>query len=180
MQDMYDQPKYEPLEASLLFADNLSSRKPIPGTIAQSSGAFADASSGHVGTPVAIGMQGARALLPAEVLGRIGTLRRGQERYNIYCSPCHSRAGDGHGMVVMRGFPQPPSYHSDALRHAPLSHFYDVITHGYGIMYSYADRVPPHDRWAIAAYIRALQLNQHAPLEDLPISVRRNRAQPRQ
>jgi mono/diheme cytochrome c family protein len=98
----------------------------------------------------------------------LALLQRGQQRYRIYCTPCHSELGDGNGMVVQRGFPHPPSYDIDRLRHAPTQHFYDVITHGYGAMYSFAGRVAPHDRWAIAAYIRALQLSQRAPAADLP------------
>src|SRR5205823_15043450 len=92
---------------------------------------------------------------------------RGRQRFEINCSPCHGRTGQGNGMIVQRGFPAPPSYHIDRLRQAPVGHFYDVITQGYGIMYSYAERVAPADRWAIAAYIRALQLSQHATLADL-------------
>ncbi|MGH8797704.1 MAG: c-type cytochrome, partial [Caldimonas sp.] len=99
-------------------------------------------------------------------------LLRGQERYTIYCMPCHSPAGDGDGPVVRRGFPAPPSYHSERLRGAPDRHYYDVITHGYGVMYPYADRVAPADRWAIVAYIRALQLSQHAPVAALPPELR--------
>jgi mono/diheme cytochrome c family protein len=100
------------------------------------------------------------------------TLKRGQQRYNIYCVPCHSETGDGDGMVVRRGFPRPLSFHSDALRAAPDAHFYDAITNGYGVMYSYAERVDVHDRWAIAAYIRALQLSQNARLDDVPVADR--------
>ena len=92
----------------------------------------------------------------------LALLQRGQERFDIYCAPCHARTGDGQGMIVQRGFPQPPSYFIDRLLAAPSQHFYDVITNGYGAMYSYADRVAPADRWAIAAYIRALQASQHA------------------
>jgi mono/diheme cytochrome c family protein len=99
-------------------------------------------------------------------------LERGQQRFNIYCSPCHSRVGDGNGMIVQRGFPQPPSYYSDTLRKAPNQLFYDVITHGYGAMYSYADRVEPKDRWAIVAYIRALQASASASLSDVPADKR--------
>ena len=95
-------------------------------------------------------------------------LARGQERYGIYCSPCHGLSGSGDGMVVRRGFPAPPSYHSARLRAAPAQHFFDVISDGYGVMYSYASRVEPHDRWAIVAYIRALQESQNAKLADLP------------
>jgi mono/diheme cytochrome c family protein len=93
----------------------------------------------------------------------LALLQRGQERFRIDCTPCHSELGDGHGMVVQRGFPAPPSYHIDRLRQAPTQHFYDVMTNGYGAMYSFAGRVSPQDRWAIAAYIRALQLSQHPP-----------------
>ena len=95
-------------------------------------------------------------------------LERGRERFDINCSPCHGRLGDGNGMIVQRGFPRPPSYSIDRLRNVPSQHFYDVITHGYGIMYSYADRVEPADRWAIAAYIRALQASATASLADVP------------
>jgi len=90
-------------------------------------------------------------------------LQRGQERYRINCTPCHSELGDGRGMIVQRGFSEPPSYHTDRLRNAPTQHFYDVMTHGYGAMYSFAGRIAPADRWAIAAYVRALQLSQHPP-----------------
>jgi mono/diheme cytochrome c family protein len=93
---------------------------------------------------------------------------RGQQRFDIYCAPCHSRVGDGNGMIVQRGFPHPPSYYEARLRQAPNQHFYDVITHGYGAMYSYADRVSPADRWAIVAYIRALQASASASVADVP------------
>ncbi len=95
-------------------------------------------------------------------------LERGHERFDIFCSPCHGRTGEGNGMIVQRGFPPPPSYHIERLRQAPVGHFFDVITHGYGIMYSYAERVPPADRWAIAAYIRVLQQSRNARLDDVP------------
>jgi mono/diheme cytochrome c family protein len=97
----------------------------------------------------------------------LALLERGQQRFRIYCTPCHSELGDGNGMVVQRGFPHPPSYHIERLRQASTQHFYDVITHGYGAMYSFAGRVAPDDRWAIAAYIRALQLSQHASGADI-------------
>ncbi|CAO3359005.1 c-type cytochrome [Azospirillum palustre] len=99
-------------------------------------------------------------------------LARGKERYEIYCTPCHGYLGDGDGMIVRRGFPQPPSFHGDALRNAPTRHFYEVVTNGWGAMYSYADRVGPDDRWAIAAYIRALQTSQNTAAADLPETVR--------
>ena len=95
-------------------------------------------------------------------------LQRGQERYQIYCTPCHGLTGSGDGMIVQRGFPPPPSYHTDRLRAAPAKHLFDVITHGYGVMYSYAARVEPRDRWAIAAYIRALQTSRMVALSAVP------------
>jgi mono/diheme cytochrome c family protein len=97
----------------------------------------------------------------------LALLDRGQERFRIYCTPCHSELGDGNGMIVQRGFPPPPSYHIARLREAPVQHFYDVITHGHGAMYSFADRVQPADRWAIASYIRALQRSQNATVADV-------------
>jgi mono/diheme cytochrome c family protein len=95
-------------------------------------------------------------------------LDRGRERFGIFCSPCHGLAGDGDGIIVAHGFPPPPSYYIERLEAAPAQHFYDVMTNGYGVMFSYADRVDPQDRWAIAAYIRALQLSRHARLADVP------------
>ena len=109
---------------------------------------------------------------PAPPPVTLALLERGQQRFDIYCSPCHSRVGDGNGMIVQRGFPHPPSYYSDTLRNAPNQLFYDVITHGYGAMYSYADRVEPKDRWAIVAYIRALQASASASLSDVPADKR--------
>lgn len=102
----------------------------------------------------------------------LALLERGQERYRIFCAACHSELGDGHGMIVQRGFQPPPSYHIQRLRDAPPVHFYDVITDGYGAMYSFAARVPPADRWAITAYIRALQRSQNATVADLPAGPR--------
>lgn len=104
----------------------------------------------------------------------LALLQHGRQRFDIYCAPCHGPTGDGHGMVVERGFPQPPSYYSDKLRNAPVQHFYDVISNGYGAMFRYADRVAPADRWAIAAYIRALQASAAASLADVPVDKRQN------
>jgi mono/diheme cytochrome c family protein len=98
----------------------------------------------------------------------LALLEHGRQRFDIYCAPCHSRVGDGHGVIVQRGFPAPPSYYIDRLREAPAQHFYDVITHGYGAMYPYAARVGPADRWAIIAYIRALQASENARLAEVP------------
>jgi mono/diheme cytochrome c family protein len=103
-------------------------------------------------------------------------LERGQDRFNIYCTPCHDYTGGGRGMIVQRGFPPPPSYHIDRLREAPAGHFFDVMTNGLGAMYSYAARISPEDRWRIAAYIRALQLSQHASPAQLSEEERRKLA----
>jgi len=105
---------------------------------------------------------------PAPPPVTMALLERGKQRFEIFCSPCHSRLGDGNGVIVQRGFPRPPSYYSEALLHAPNQLFYDAISHGYGIMFSYADRVGPDDRWAIVAYIRALQASAQASLSDVP------------
>ena len=185
MHEMYDQPKYKPLTSSPLWADGNSSRPQVPGTQPYSAGALAGTTSGRTGrvalVPPAGPVSGVDAngkpLARAAAAAAPGysnplpitpqLLARGQQRFDIYCAPCHSRAGDGDGMIAERGFPHPPSYHTAALRNAPDSHFYQVITHGYGVMYPYADRISPHDRWAIVAYIRALQLSQHAPRSEL-------------
>ena len=106
------------------------------------------------------------ALPPPERL--VADLNRGRERYNIYCTPCHDYSGTGRGMIVQRGFPQPPSYHIQRLRDAPAGHFFEVMTNGFGAMYSYAARVEPADRWRIAAYIRVLQLSRNATIQDVP------------
>ncbi len=107
---------------------------------------------------VAHGLPGDDVAAPSVITAAL--LRRGRERYGIYCTPCHAASGDGSGMIVERGFPRPPPLYAERLRQAPASHFYDVMTHGYGVMYSYAARVAPSDRWAIAAYIRALQASE--------------------
>jgi mono/diheme cytochrome c family protein len=117
------------------------------------------------GAPPAADSTGYRNPLPIT----LALLARGRERYDIFCAPCHSPAGDGDGMVARRGFPAPPSYHIERLRRVPDSHLYEVITQGYGVMYPYADRLSPEDRWAIAAYVRALQLSQSAPVGSLDV-----------
>jgi mono/diheme cytochrome c family protein len=181
MHDMYQQPKDNPQAPSSLFANGNSARAPPPGSVPMASGAGADSSGGRRGHLAPVAAPG-RAL-PLDADGRPlvaggstyasplpvtkALLVRGQQRYNIYCAPCHGRSGDGAGMVVQRGFPAPPSYHTQRLRHAPDSHFYQVISNGYGVMYPYADRIAAHDRWAIVAYIRALQLSQHATRDRL-------------
>lgn len=157
--DMYDQPRFEPLEGSTFFSDGLASRPLVPGTIARGQLELDDKFfQGKVdGKPV--------DELPLELNASL--LVRGQERFNIYCTPCHGRVGEGDGMVVRRGFRRPPSYHIDRLRGMPVGHFFDVITHGFGAMPSFAGQVEPADRWAIVAYLRALQLSQYAPADEL-------------
>jgi len=158
--DMHVQPKYKPLDPSTFFDDGRSARPEVPGTVAH----------GHLRADELL-YTGKVNGEPADVFPFPVTrevLERGRERYNIYCSPCHDYTGSGRGMVVQRGFPPPPSYHLERLVKAPAGHFFEVMTNGYGAMYSYASRVTPDDRWAIVAYIRALQLSQHATLEDVP------------
>jgi mono/diheme cytochrome c family protein len=168
MRDMYDQPKYKNFRPSSLFDNGASARQQPPGTIEQSAGVLAGTSSGRVGEAIVNARIAAEQAQANPYPITMDFLKHGQERFNIYCAPCHSPIGDGDGMITRRGFPHPPSYHIDRLRKLPDRHFYDVITNGYGIMYSYADRVPPEDRWAITAYIRALQLSQNATLPDAP------------
>jgi mono/diheme cytochrome c family protein len=158
--DMQDTPKAKTFRPSRFYADQMTARPLIAGTVPAAG--LADDEllyNGTVGGRVA-------TVFPFPVTRQV--LARGQERYNIFCSPCHGRLGDGDGMIVRRGFRRPPSYHTDRLRRAPAGHFYDVITHGFGSMYDYAARVAPRDRWAIIAYIRALQLSQNATLADVP------------
>ena len=158
-QDMQIQPRYNPYDASNFFGDSRSARPPVPGTIARG--------QLHLDELLYAGkVDGKDAeVFPFEITR--ADLNRGRERYNIYCSPCHDVTGSGRGMIVLRGFPQPPSFHIDRLRQAPPGHYFDVMTNGLGVMYSYAARVSPEDRWRIAAYIRALQLSQHFPVEEL-------------
>jgi mono/diheme cytochrome c family protein len=159
-QDMQVQPRYNPYDAAPFFDDDRSSRLPVPGTVARG--------ELHLDSVLYTGKQdGKDAEQFPFAITRAG-LQRGQERYNIYCSPCHDVTGSGRGMIVLRGFPQPPSFHIDRLRQAEPGHFFDVMTNGLGVMYSYASRVSPEDRWRIAAYIRALQLSEQAKISDVP------------
>ena len=159
--DMYNQPRYKTYAEDNFFHDGASARPLPPHTVARGH-AELDPEYFQGKTPDGKLVE----TLPEPVTAEL--LQRGRERYDIYCSVCHDRTGDGHGMIVQRGFPAPPSYHTDRLRTAPLGHFYDVITNGYGVMYSYAARVEPADRWAITAYIRTLQLARNARLDDVP------------
>ena len=163
-QDMHNQPKYKPLAASLFFGDGRSARPVIADTVARGNMRIDDARfTGKVNSADVDAFP--FPIAKADV-------QRGQERFNIYCSPCHGRLGDGQGMIVKRGFRQPPTYHSDRLRNAPVGHFFDVVTNGFGAMASYASRVPVDDRWRIIAYIRALQFSQNATLGDVPAANR--------
>jgi mono/diheme cytochrome c family protein len=158
--DMHDQPRYKPLAASEFFSDHRSARPLVEGTVAR----------GHL------------RLDDARYTGKIdgndidqfpipitkADIERGQNRFNVYCTPCHGRLGDGNGMVVLRGYRQAASYHTEKLVKAPVGHYFDVITNGFGAMPSYASRVTPDDRWRVIAYIRALQLSESAKIGDVP------------
>ncbi len=161
-QRMYDQPKYEAHEATPFFDDGLSARPAVEGTVARGQLRFDEHYwEGRVDGKLA-------ATLPARVAFDRGLLDRGRERFEIFCSPCHGRTGRGDGMIVQRGLKRPPSFHEERLREAAIGYFYDVQTEGFGAMFSYASRVPVPDRWAIAAYVRALQLSQRAEFDQLP------------
>jgi hypothetical protein len=162
---MYDQPRYEPLEASTTFENGQSSRHPVAGTVAR--GTLKEDSHYYTG------MEGDSVFtdeFPFEVT--LPVLERGRERYNIYCSVCHDRVGNGRGMVVQRGFKQPTSYHDERLRREPVGYFFDVISNGFAKMPSYAKQIPVQDRWAIVAYVRALQLSQYSQVSNLPSDLR--------
>jgi mono/diheme cytochrome c family protein len=163
-QEMYDQSKYQPLEKNAFFTDGRASRPWIEGTVARGQLRIDE----HLYTGKINGEPA--ATFPFAITSDV--LKRGQDRFNVFCTPCHGSLGDGRGMVVRRGLKQPPSYHIDRLRTAPPGYFFDVMTNGFGVMYNYASRIKPEDRWAIAAYIRALQLSQGASLTDVPFDVR--------
>ena len=164
-QDMHDQPRLEPLEASTFFADGRASRPRVEGTMARGQ------------------LQEDELFFTGRVDGRLVNeipmplsrqlLDRGRQRYEIFCTPCHARTGNGRGMVVQRGFPAAASFHEQRLRDQPVSYVFDVMTNGFGRMRSYAAQIPPADRWAITAYVRALQLSQNAPVADLSPEDRR-------
>jgi cytochrome c553 len=164
-QDMHDQPKYIPLRPSDFFLDGRSARPLSEGTVAR----------GHLNDDVAYftgkGADGKPVKdFPMPVTKEV--LLRGQQRFNVYCSPCHDRTGGGNGMIVRRGYRRPPSYTSERLRDQPDGYFFDVITNGFGAMPDYAIQIQPQDRWAIVAYIRALQLSQQATINDVPADAR--------
>jgi len=163
--DMYDQPRYEPYAESSFFKDGTSFRAPVAGTIARGE-LRADRHRFFGKTRDGKDVED----FPAPVTEQ--TMKRGQERFNIYCSPCHGATGDGRGMIVRRGLTPPPSFRLDRLREAPVGHYFDEISNGYGSMYPYNYRVPVDDRWAIIAYIRALQYRTSAKVDDLPAELR--------
>jgi mono/diheme cytochrome c family protein len=170
--DMYNQPRYEPLERSDFFDDGRASRPLVSGTVPYQ--------QPPTNTPLATGRSAGALVQDIPVTVNMALLQRGQERFNIYCSVCHGRTGEGNGMVVERGYRRPPSYHTERLRGLPVGHFFEVITSGYGAMPSYAKQVSVTDRWAIAAYIRALQLSQYAEAGSLPESLRQILTEARQ
>lgn len=159
-QDMWNQPKHRGLRGSAFFEDGKSARDLVPGTVAYRQ---PEDNDGYYSGKV----NGQYVGLPDRLQVTPELLARGQQRYNIYCTPCHGFRGDGMGYIVTRGMPRPTNYHTDTLRQRPEGYFVDVMTNGFGMMYSYASRVSIEDRWAIAAYIRALQLSQFATMADL-------------
>jgi Cytochrome C oxidase, cbb3-type, subunit III len=158
-QDMANQPRANPLAPSEFFADGRSERPIVENTVARGSvendTLFVPKDSNVFPVP-----------LTRELL------QRGQERYGIFCTPCHGLQGDGQGMVAMRGMKHPPSYHQERLRAEPNGYYYDVVTNGFGAMYGYSAQIPPRDRWAIIAYVRALQLSRNAPVGELPAELK--------
>jgi mono/diheme cytochrome c family protein len=158
-QDMHDTPRYKPLQESDIYGDKRSSRPIIDGTVARG---FLKADDVFY-----TGMQNGAAVEKIPMPLTDAVVARGRERYNIYCSPCHGLSGEGDGMIVKRGYKQPTSYHDPRLRNERAGFFYDVMTRGFGQMPDYAAQISPKDRWAIVAYIRALQLSQHAAVGDL-------------
>jgi len=165
-QDMQDEPRYKPLAASEFFADHRSARPQVEGTVAR----------GHLRIDEAryTGKLDGEDIDQFPIPIARADIERGRDRFNIYCTPCHGRLGDGNGMVVLRGFRQPTSYYSDKLMKAPVGHFFDVMTNGFGAMPSYASRVEPDDRWRIVAYIRALQFSESAKISDVPPAQQQN------
>ena len=158
--DMHDQPKYIPLRESTFFTDQRSARSFVPGTVAR--GQLREDALLYTGK-----VNGADAtVFPFAVDNR--RMTRGRERFDIYCSPCHGRTGEGDGMIVRRGYRRPPTFHQDRLRESPVGHYFDVITNGFGAMPEYATQINAEDRWAIVAYIRALQVSANARLADVP------------
>lgn len=170
-QDMHDQPKYQPLEASAFFGDEQASRTLVAGTVAR----------GHLNEDTLLYTgkddDADATVFPFAVDAAV--MARGRERYDIYCAPCHGRTGEGDGMIVRRGYRRPPALADEWLRQAPVGHFFDVMTNGFGAMPDYAAQITPRDRWAIVAYVRALQLSAHATVDDVPPARRGDLDRPR-
>lgn len=167
--DMHRQPKYLPEQPTDFFHDGRSERPLVPGTVARGQLRldellYSGKENGEVANRFPFPITQA-------------DLQRGREQYNIFCTPCHGYSGDGNGMIVQRGFPHPPSFHTDKQRANPVGHYFDVITNGFGEMYSYGSRIDPEDRWRIAAYIRVLQLSEHASINDVPADQRQKLTQ---
>ncbi|MBL8861897.1 MAG: cytochrome c [Planctomycetes bacterium] len=159
-QDMHDQPRLKPYGKSGFFADGRAMRPLVPNTVAR--GRLFEDAHFHQGRVDGKDAEAFPLAITKDVLAR------GRERYGIYCINCHGTLGDGDGMIVSRGMKRPPSYHIDRLRAAPPGYFFGVITNGFGVMYDLADRIKAEDRWAIVAYVRALQQSQNATLDDVP------------
>ena len=170
-QDLYNQPRQKPNSASDFFDDGRSARPPVPGTVAR--GQLND--DPHLYTGRVNGQLVTTFPFPVDR----AVLERGRSRYNIYCAPCHDRVGNGDGMVVLRGYRQPPSLHIDRLRQAPVGHYFDVMTNGLGAMPDYAAQIEVRDRWAVVAYVRALQLSQRATTAEVPPEAMRKLEQPK-
>lgn len=165
VQKMWEQPAYRPLAQSHFFANRSSARLPVPDTVARGHVTAADPA-------FYTGMVNGKPIVSLPVKLDLALLKEGQRQYDIDCAPCHDDVGSAEGMIVQRGFPHPPSLLSADLRHDPDGHYFQVITHGYGVMFSYAARVTPRERWAIIAYIRALQLAAQASLSEVPRAAR--------
>jgi len=166
---MHNQNKVEPYETSAFFEDGQASRQLPAGTVPR--GVYGQNIAPYTGLtepgpPTALPVQGQPQGMPARLT--LAMIQRGQQRYNVFCSPCHDRVGNGRGMIVVRGFKQPPSFHETRLRSMPAQYFVQVMTEGYGVMPAYAEEVSLQDRWAIAAYVRALQYSQNARLAEIP------------
>ena len=171
-QDMHNQPKFIPLRSNTFYPDQRSARYPVDGAVPRLDDPIVDAEQLDPESYFLTGKHG-NAFgndLPGNPTGErlLQVLRRGQERYNIYCTPCHAYVGDGNGMIVQRGYKHPPSFHEQRLRNAPLGYIFQVMSNGFGAMPDYAAQIHPEDRWAIAAYIRVLQRSQNASTADIP------------
>ena len=170
VKNMYEQPRLGPDAASPLWADGKGSRAPPPGSVPAAVGDLARTTSGRRGRDE-LDARAAADAASAPPSADLALLERGRSRFDVFCAPCHSVVGDGDGMIARPGFPRPPTFHQARLRDAPDRHLFDVVTQGYGAMPPFADRLTPEDRWAVVAYLRALQLSQAAPIAALPVAL---------